>query len=154
MDRFVIAFSGHRPHKLQSLSSVKSSIHDFLLQQLHLHPRLLVISGGALGVDQIAAEVCIDLHIPFVFVIPFPFNIFTARWSDFQRSHLRSLMHSAVKVYTVQSHFSMSGYQRRNEVMVDHCDLLCAIFNGSPGGTANCVAYARSIDKSLHIIRP
>lgn len=34
--------------------------------------------------------------------------------------------------------------QRRNERMVDHTDLLIAVWDGGPGGTANTIRYARS----------
>jgi len=151
---FKIAFTGHRPHKLRDANAVKSQVRQFLSRQLELHPDLLVISGGALGVDQLAAEVCVELGIPFVFVLPFPFRIFTARWNPSSRAHLRHLISHAVRTFVVQSNFSMSGYQRRNEVMVHHCDLLCAVWNGSSGGTANTVRYAQSVGREIHFIRP
>ena len=151
---FKIAFTGHRPGKLRDISAVKSHVRQFLSAQLRAHPDLLVISGGALGVDQLAAEVCVELGIPFVFVLPFPFRIFTARWNPSSRAHLRHLISHAVRTFVVQSTFSMSGYQRRNEVMVRHCDLLCTVWNGSSGGTANTVGYAQSVGREIHFIRP
>ena len=150
---FKISFTGHRPGKLP-VSSYRSHVHQFLSSQLSIHPNLLVISGGALGVDQVAAEVSLDLGIPFVFILPFPVDVMSARWSSSARNHLLDLVSHAVHTYTVQRSFSMSGYQRRNEVMVDHCDLLCAVYDGSPGGTANCVRYARSSGKAIHFINP
>lgn len=32
--------------------------------------------------------------------------------------------------------------QRRNEWMVDHCTEVVALWDGTPGGTANCLRYA------------
>ncbi|RLF46633.1 MAG: hypothetical protein DRN29_04855 [Thermoplasmata archaeon] len=151
---FKIAFTGHRPGKLPNIAAVKSQVSQFLSRQLKLHPDLLVISGGALGADQLAAEVCIELGIPFVFVLPFPVSIFTARWNSSSRAHLRYLISHAVRTFVVQSTFSMSGYQRRNEVMVRHSNLLCAVWNGSSGGTANTVRYAQSVGREIHFIRP
>ena len=148
---FKISFTGHRPAKL-SPTSYRSHVRQFLSSQLSLHPDLLVISGGALGVDQVAAEVSLDLGIPYVFILPFPVDVMSARWSSSARNHLLHLISHAVHTYTVQSSFSMSGYQRRNEVMVNHCDLLCAIFDGSPGGTANCIRYAQDVGKAIHFI--
>ena len=148
---FKISFTGHRPAKL-SPTVYRSQIREFLSLQLSLHPNLVVISGGALGVDQVAAEVSLDLGIPYVFTFPFPVDAMSARWSSSARKHLLFLISHAVHTYVVQSSFSMGGYQRRNEIMVDHCDLLCAVFNGSPGGTANCVRYAKSVGKSIHVI--
>ncbi|MFZ2410072.1 MAG: hypothetical protein WAW23_00725, partial [Candidatus Methanoperedens sp.] len=48
--------------------------------------------------------------------------------------------------------FSMDAYQRRNEFMVDAADVLAAFFDGSPGGTANCVRYARSVGRKTMIM--
>ena len=148
---FKISFTGHRPAKL-SPTVYRSQIRQFLSSQLVLHPDLLVISGGALGVDQVAAEVSLDLGIPFVFILPFPVDVMAARWPSFARKRLQDLISHAVRTYTVQRSFSMSGYQRRNEAMVNHADLLCAVFNGSPGGTANCISYAKSANLNIHVI--
>jgi len=148
---FKISFTGHRPQKL-SPTLYRSQIHQFLSQQLVLHPDLLVISGGALGVDQVAAEISLDLGIPFVFILPFPADTLSARWSSSARNHLTSLISRAVHTYIVQRSFSMGGYQRRNEIMVDHCDLLCAVYDGSTGGTANCIRYAQDVGTKIHFI--
>jgi len=141
---FIISFSGHRPHKLQNLGDVRSAIRKFLLEQQELHPDLTVCSGGALGVDQFAAEISDELRIPFVLALPFPVDVMTAKWRTADREHLRTLISKAVKTFVVQKIFSMSGYQRRNEFMVDHCKILCAFWDGSRGGTANCVKYAQT----------
>jgi uncharacterized phage-like protein YoqJ len=39
--------------------------------------------------------------------------------------------------------FTSYAMQIRNEWMVDHCDLLVALWDGSPGGTGNCIRYAK-----------
>jgi uncharacterized phage-like protein YoqJ len=44
--------------------------------------------------------------------------------------------------------------QIRNEWMVDRCDLLIAVWNGTPGGTANCVAYAKKEGCPIDYIDP
>ena len=41
--------------------------------------------------------------------------------------------------------------QRRNEYMVDKADTLIAVWNGTSGGTANCVKYAKK--KGVDIVR-
>lgn len=145
---FRVAFTGHRPHKLGNsrldMDLVRNEIKTFLQGHLRAHPDLLVISGGALGVDQFAAEICVELKIPFVFILPFPVQVMSAKWNSQSCQHLQSLISSAVKTYVVQKDFSMAGYQLRNEFMVNHCDILCAVWNGSHGGTANCIQYAKS----------
>ena len=44
--------------------------------------------------------------------------------------------------------------QTRNEWMVDKADVVIACFDGTNGGTANCVNYAREKNKELIIIDP
>lgn len=148
---FKISFTGHRPGKL-SVRRYRPQVRQFLSAQLSLHPDLVVISGGALGADLVAAEVSLDLGIPYVFILPFPVDVMSARWPSSARRHLQNLVSRAVHTYIVQRSFSMRGYQRRNEVMVNHCDLLCAIFDGSPGGTANCIRYAQDVGREIYFL--
>lgn len=44
--------------------------------------------------------------------------------------------------------------QKRNEWMVDRIDELLAIYNGTPGGTKNCIDYAKKLGKPITIICP
>ena len=43
---------------------------------------------------------------------------------------------------------------RRNNYMVDNADGVLAVWEGIPGGTANCVEYAQSINKTVYQLRP
>ncbi len=54
---------------------------------------------------------------------------------------------------------SEAGYaawkmQVRNKAMVDNSDLVIAVYDGSGGGTGNCVAYAQKQGKSIITIDP
>ena len=57
---------------------------------------------------------------------------------------------------TLVTNASYSPYlmQKRNKYIVDNCDILLAIWDGSKGETGNCVKYARSNGVNLHIINP
>ena len=45
--------------------------------------------------------------------------------------------------------------QKRNEYMVDNCDLLIACWSGvKKGGTYNCVKYAIKNNKRIIVINP
>lgn len=37
--------------------------------------------------------------------------------------------------------YSSAAMQVRNEWLADRCDALLALWDGSPGGTANCLRY-------------
>ena len=44
--------------------------------------------------------------------------------------------------------------QKRNQFMVDHSNLLIAVWDGSSGGTSNCVAYAKKIGLQIVLFNP
>jgi len=151
---FTIAFTGHRPDDLGGYNesnpvrdTLKVQLRQVLLQYKVEHPDLLCISGMALGFDQWAAEVCVELGIPFTAAIPFVG--FDSIWSAEQRDKYNRLRVQALNVHFVCS----GGYeawkmQKRNEWMVDHCDVLVAAWNGEQiGGTWNTVKYARKKER-------
>lgn len=43
---------------------------------------------------------------------------------------------------TVSDHYFRACYQRRNEFMVDHSNLVIAVWNGEKSGTKNTIDYA------------
>ncbi len=140
---FKVAFTGHRHLKYvdveQSLFKVQS---DF--------PGAMWITGGAYGLDSHAARFALDNSIPLWLVLPFPSKILCARWpSGDARDLLFRSVKDCAKLSLVSPAFSMASYQRRNEFMVDAADVLAAFFDGSPGGTANCVRYAKSVGRRV-----
>lgn len=44
--------------------------------------------------------------------------------------------------------------QKRNEYMVDLADRVIAVWDGSKGGTANCIKYAEKVGKEIIKIKP
>ena len=152
-----VAFTGHRPEKIggYDLSNpvakqVKMAISK-KLQELGTIER--AISGLALGVDQIAAEVCIALKIPFVAAIPFVGQ--ESKWPLKAQEHYEYLLSCAEKAQCVSSgEYAAWKMQARNQWMVDDCDVLIAVYDGSPGGTRNCVEYAQKQGKTIHFIDP
>ena len=107
----------------------------------------------ALGIDQLAAEVASKNGIPFVAVIPFEGQ--ETRWPTVARARYKELLDIADEQIVV----SPGGYaawkmQRRNEWMVDHSQHTVAVWNGTPGGTANCVQYALKHREAIWHINP
>lgn len=100
--------------------------------------------------DSHAARFALDNKIPLWLVLPFPAKILCARWpSGDARDLLFRSVKDCARLSVVSPVFSMASYQRRNEFMVDAADVLAAFWDGSKGGTANCVGYARSIGKRM-----
>jgi len=152
----VIAFTGHRPNKIGGYK-LPNPTYLHICRQLDQTLRELkpteCISGMALGVDQIAASVCIKLGIDFTAAIPFLGQ--ENAWPDASRAIYRKLLaKSAKQVVVSEGGYSAHKMQVRNEWMVNHCDLLLAVWDGTAGGTGNCVSYAEKIGKPVRIIHP
>jgi uncharacterized phage-like protein YoqJ len=108
------------------------------------------ITGGAYGLDSHAARFALDHSISLWLVLPFPVKILCAKWpSGDARDLLFRSVKDCAKLSVVSPVFSMGAYQLRNEFMVDGADVLAAFFDGSQGGTANCVRYASKVGKKV-----
>lgn len=150
-----VAFTGHRPDKLggyvipnPTYHKVVTQIHD---QLVRLKPTQ-VISGMALGVDQWAAEIALDLDIPLLAAIPFKGQ--EATWPDDSKKKYHALLSKAAKVVAVcEPGYAAWKMFKRNEWMVDNCDLLIAVWDWSPGGTAGCIKYAQKVDRERLFIQ-
>lgn len=100
-----------------------------------------VISGGALGFDMIGAKVAVDRGVGVELALPF--KEYESKWADDDKVRLKWLVNRAIKTtYVSEPGYAPWKYQVRNEYIVDNCDYLIALWNGMPGGTANCVKYA------------
>lgn len=49
---------------------------------------------------------------------------------------------------------NFKAMQKRNEYMVDLADRVIVVWDGSKGGTANCVKYAENVGKKIIRIEP
>ena len=140
-----MAWTGHRPEKIGGYvtpnpveQAIRQKVRRFLCD---LKPDKCIV-GMALGVDQLVAEECIKYGIPFVAAVPFPGQ--ENRWPEASKRKYKALLDKAAEIVIVCPTYSRAALQLRNEWMVDHSDALIAIWDGSSGGTANCVAYANS----------
>ena len=107
-----------------------------------------VISGGALGWDQALADAALWLNIPVELYLPFPG--FEDRWPTESKLHLYSQMPQVLGVhYICGPGYAGWKMQERNKAMVDDADKVLALWNGSTGGTGNCIAYANKAGKPI-----
>lgn len=58
------------------------------------------------------------------------------------------------KVIVCPGGYSAEKMQTRNEWMVNVCNKIAAVWDGTPGGTANCVKYARKMKREIIEINP
>lgn len=151
-----MAGTGHRPDKIGGYDYynpqrvwIRERIRTALVD---LHATK-TISGMALGVDQDLAQVSIDLAIPFIAALPFVGQ--ESRWPKSSQDYYEWLLERADEVVVV----SPGGYaaykmQVRNKWMVDHANALVSVWDGSPGGTGNCMTYAKDTNILVYPIDP
>lgn len=152
----IVAFTGHRPNKLGGYKVPNPTyrwVYWRIEEELEFLKPSHAISGMAQGVDLWAAKICYDLKIPFTAAVPFVGQ--EKVWPYQARKRWEFLLGRAAKVEII----SKGGYapekmQRRNEWMVDHCDKLIAVWDGTAGGTGNCVRYAEKKKKEIVRIIP
>lgn len=152
----IVAVTGHRPPKIGGYSHdnpVRTWIRTALRESLRLLKAQRGITGMALGVDQDFAEVCIELGLPFTAAIPCDGQ--ESRWPADSQEFYRKLITSAAEVVTVSpGPYAPQKMLTRNKWMVDQCDALIAVWDGSPGGTSHCHGYAVGIGCSILRIDP
>ena len=111
------------------------------------------ISGGALGTDQVAAQVVLDLGAKLTIARPFPSQ--ACKWPQGSVSRFERLCSDADQVIDVSPDpFSAKKMQVRNQWMVDHSQTVIAVFDGHKGGTFNCIQYALKQGRLVLTLNP
>lgn len=140
----ILSFTGHRPDKLGGYGDeVFDRLVEFAVKVLRPRQNEIdhVVVGGALGWDTAVAHAAFALDIPYLLAEPFLGQC--ARWPQDSKTRYAEMEARAQKVIVVcEGDYAAWKMQERNEWMVDNSDALVALWNGSDGGTANCVAYA------------
>jgi len=146
----IVAATGHRPDKLLGYSSQAAAMLQCFARGrlIELDPDEVIV-GMALGWDMAVGYAAADLGIPFIAAIPFRGQ--QLKWPMDSQLAYATLIAMAARIEVV----SPGGYepwkmQTRNEWMVHKSTKVLALWNGSPGGTANCLRYAEAIGKPIH----
>jgi uncharacterized phage-like protein YoqJ len=164
----VMCFTGHRPPQL---GGYKGPDAEKIQHNLFLHLVKIVdlcvkngfvtfISGGAQGTDQIGAEAVLYRkmnpnfsHLQLVVARTYPgqFKV----WPNYARERFFSIIRQANVVVDVSpdphANWKM---QIRNQWMVDRSELVVGVWDGSKGGTWNCLKYAKDKKISVLLINP
>ena len=149
----IVAVTGHRKLGGYGPSLLQNRVRAEILDALVRLQATSAISGMALGVDQWAAEDCVFHGIPFTAAIPFDGQ--ELAWPLEAQVHYHEILaRAAVRHIVCPGNYAPWKMQRRNEYMVDNCDALFAVWDGSPGGTENCVKYAEQVGKPVWRIDP
>jgi len=147
----VAGVTGHRPDKLGGwdplhpvVGRVKQALRAALIETWPSY----LITGMALGVDQWAAQEALELGIPFVAALPC--DGMEQQWPLPSQERFRELLTKARQTVIVSpGPYKPWKMQRRNEFVVNGCEVLLAVWDGSSGGTKNCLDYAREKNRTI-----
>jgi uncharacterized phage-like protein YoqJ len=179
----IISFTGHRPHwkpDLDKLGTGYSISNDRVQAYVQLLRNTLVpliteegadtfYSGGAIGWDQIAFWTVEYLkleypHIRNILAVPFKKQYTNWRSDEIVTWYHKMVQRADHVVYVDEQEgyispvpvgeYSAQKLQTRNEYMVDYSHVLISLWNGSSGGTGNCVKYAQKQGKRIIRLHP
>jgi uncharacterized phage-like protein YoqJ len=146
----IIAGTGHRPDKLGGYN-IETQMRVLRLATRYLSEAKpdVVLSGMAQGWDTALAQASINLGIPFDAYVPFEGQ--ETVWPQGARLYYKELLKHARNVFIVSpGGFTNTAMTKRNQAMVRNCSKLIALWDGSPGGTGNCIAYATFVGKRYY----
>ena len=116
------------------------------------------ISGMALGIDMICAEIVLELKKKYKNVMlecAIPCINQEKKWSSSQQERYKKILASADIVnYVSKCEYSGTCMNDRNKYMVENSDVVIAVWNGSPSGTGNTVKMAKAAGKKVRIVDP
>lgn len=143
----VLVGTGHRPNGLTRntrqmyTNGLVNALAEFFGPYLREIKPDKVIAGGALGADTGLAVAALRYGVHLTVAIPC-YNQ-EAKWRDASKALYYKILDKAdAVIYVEQGPYAAWKMQKRNEWMVDECDLVLALWSGNAGGTANCVEYA------------
>ena len=147
------AFTGYRPSKMPwGYDETDARCVEFRFRLRDALEYLIgqgyadFMSGGALGFDQMAAEMVLSLRekYPWVrLIMVIPFDGQADKWSREQRGRWLEIIEASDRVIHISHEYDKGVFFKRNHYLVENADLLLAAFDGQPGGTAGTVAYAK-----------
>ena len=165
-----IAITGHRPTKLGGYNldtpgyyKLQQDLEQYIRFMLSQHDRLTCHSGLALGADTIWSKAVLNMRETYPTRVYYhaevPMMTQSERWPfAADRLFWKRCVDSAdfVTIYGEVSSTMSAGklLNNRNIGMVDHCDTLLAVFDGSPSGTKNAIDYAKRKSKEIVMIEP
>ncbi len=168
-----VAFTGHRPNKLWGYNTERmeydklfmlliDTIEKIIKEQYPEEKEFILINGMALGVDQLACAASLlvkkrmkdkDKNIMVEAAIPCLHQ--EKKWPAATQKKYHDLLKHVDKItYVHKGEYNYSCMQERNKYMVNKADIIIAVWDGSNGGTGNCVRYAQSKNKEIVMINP
>lgn len=158
----IIGITGHRPHKLGGYDDrtnrsrfIKPKLKEFFQK---LKPSCIV-SGMALGVDQWAVEIALELGIKVVGLVPCLGQ--ESQWPPRARDKYQEMLSNIILaggtieyVSDLPYNAALKQMQARNQRIVDYSTHMIAIWDRTWGGTGSCVRLAKQAGRTITAIHP
>jgi uncharacterized phage-like protein YoqJ len=156
----IVAATGHRPRSKNTVKIPMSdteldvpdwdgtglyseAIRYWMRQKIESLKATTAVSGMALGVDMLWAEEALKVGLLVVAAVPCDNQERSWPQPSQERYH-RILSHKMTTTHVIcPGPYATWKMQARNAWMVDQCEALLAVWDGTPGGTSNCVRYAQ-----------
>ena len=109
------------------------------------------------SVDMYAAEIVLALKEKYPQITlecAIPYERQAVRWPEALRNRYFSIAERCDRETMLQRQYTPDCLRKRNRYMVDHADIVLAVWNGSPSGTGQTVWYARETGKPVWILWP
>lgn len=160
----ICCFTGHRNQKLPWLAdknnpysvALRSAIRDKILKKID-EGFTYFISGMALGVDMICADLVLELrhnHPEIKLECALPCEEQTKFWPKEQVDLYMNIIEKCDYINVISYRYNRACIHQRNQYMVQKSDCLIAIWNGTEGGTKNTIMLASKHQKPIEIINP
>lgn len=165
MNTKTCAFTGHRPQNLQfgfdeadpRCTRLKRKMQEEIALLIEQNGIEHFISGMAVGVDMYAAEIILHLkqtHPNITLESVIPYETQPQTWSEDLRDRYFDIAAHCDKESMLQTRYTQDCIEKLGQYMVEHSDLLVAVWDGTPSCTARTVDYAHSQSKPVITIHP
>jgi hypothetical protein len=150
----IIGITGHRTLAAATRKLVTDAVRDELAGLRDL----VVVTSLAAGADQICAEVALEAGGRLVVVVPAQ-RYEESFSNEIDLTNFTRLLSQAAEIISMPFEEPCEeAYWAAGREVVDRANWLLAVWDGEParglGGTADVVAYARSVGKRAAVIWP
>jgi uncharacterized phage-like protein YoqJ len=158
-----LAFTGLHPHRLPWGTNEDDPRCLFLTIALHERLSRLIegenvrrfISGMAMGIDMICAELVLELKASYpdiTLTAAIPNKEQDLLWPQKQRERYARILEQCDSVHAVSEVYTDDCMELRNRWIANECDILLAVWDGKRGGAGSTLSYAMELGKQIIIV--
>jgi hypothetical protein len=151
----IIGFAGHR--HLQNPDAVSKALRAELTSLQKKEGELIAMSSIASGADTLFAEEVLRAGIKWIVLLPMAEEMFREDFTAEEWARAKQLIAQASEVRVLSGKERPQVYVDCGKATVDDSDYLLALWDGKPaqgpGGTAEMVAYAKTMEREITLLR-